>query len=231
MPRRSLIALAPVLAALWGCVGLAGRAALPVGWESLQEAPRPFAALYRLECCGRRNLLVTLRCDGTSLDVAITAPPGAAVLRAFIAPAGSWLYDGEANCVARLSEEGLPLGDGHVLPLRPRIAAVLMSGGVPPGSRAVAAAGAWVSATTADGIWSNRVAGPSPHVVEARLVDRDGGLVLDVGISEHRLQRIPAVLELHAGGERFVLNLVSWRGSDELKSPGWLSLARCGGGG
>lgn len=230
MPHRKLVVVVPLLAALWGCVGVAKHQSLPTGWESLQEPPTSFAALYRLECCARRNLLLTLRGDGSKLDVSVTVQPGATLLRAFIEPAGGWLYDGDAECVAQLPEDGLPLGDGRILPLRPGMASVLMSGGVPLGSRPVAAGSAWVSAPTSDGVWSNRIEGLPPRVTEARLTDLRGEQVLDVRVSEHRLQRVPAVLELRAAGERFVLKLASWRGAGRVEEPAWLALTRCGGG-
>lgn len=228
MRFASSIAVLPVLAALAGCAGVAERAGLPAGWEDLRNAPASFAALYRLDCCGRRNLLVTLRCDGASLDLTVTAPPGASLLRAFFAPEGGWLFDVEARCVAAVPPAGLPLGGGHVLPLRPGMAAVLMSGGVPPNSVPVSATSTWVAATSGGGVWSSRIGGPSPHVTEARLQNAAGEMLLEARLDEHRLGRIPGTLDLRAGGERFSLTLMSWRGSAPVEPPAWVASARCG---
>jgi len=229
MLRRSLPTVLAVLG-LAGCAGTRSAADLPSGWRQLTEPPPAFAALYRLECCARRNLLLTVRCAGGVADVAVTAPPGATLVRAWVTEDGAWMWDGEAQCVRRLPGAGLPLGEGRALPLRPLALALVLSGGVPGGATPVPGSRDLVMAMVAGERWTARLAGPVPRVVAVEVAGADGRPVLEARVTRHRLGRIPAAVELRVGEERFGLNLVSWRRAELVTAPSWLSGARCGDG-
>jgi hypothetical protein len=188
--------------------------------------PRPFAALFRLDCCGQRDLLATVRGDGSVLSVAVAAGPAGTVVEAWLQPQGGFQRDGGERCLQPLTGGLLPLAGGTVLPLDPRLAALLLSGVVPRDAHPAAAASGWFESGVRDLTVRWRV---ERGTVTAAEIHRAGDrrLLLAVTMAEHH-GRVPGRLSFRAGTDAGELRLVEWRFVAAPVEPAWLAWRTCG---
>ncbi|HUK12257.1 MAG TPA: hypothetical protein VLW17_03060 [Thermoanaerobaculaceae bacterium] len=232
MWRRASAALVALVAAgaLSGCRSAAPVSPVPTNWPELALPVRPFAALYRLSCCGQRNLVLAVRGDGERLSLSVAVPPGGAVLAAWLDRGQGWVERAKEGCREALPQGVLPLSAKASLPLDPGLAGRLLSGLLPAGSRVDAAATGWVEATTAELSWRALVEGPDPHCARV-VVGRPGGgkPLLDATLGDPR-GRVPGSIALKAGSVKAELALQSWREADPPPAPSWLASPICGGG-
>jgi len=200
---------------------------LPAGWEALIAEPTAFAALYRLDCCGQRDLLATVRGDGEHLSIAIAAPPAGTVLEAFLAVEEGWITTSAGRCVDLLPPGLLPLRDGNALPLDPSLAASLLSGTVPPGAHELEARPGWVTASLEDTGSRWRIEGNPPRCTRLEVRRAGPWQGLSAELSGHH-GRVPDRLVLQAGRERAELRLAEWRRGERLTPPAWIGGPPCG---
>lgn len=211
-----------------GCRHVAPAGRLATDWQTLSRPAGSFTALYRLACCGHRDLLATVRCGETALALTVVAPPGATVAQCWIGEDGGWLAEDRGRCRRRLGAGSLPLGAGTVLPLDHRMAAALLSGRVPAGGRPAADPG-WVEGRASGWEWQAEIVGSPPRCVRFRLSrERGGAAALEAELRAHR-GSLPGELTIRAGGERVEVVLQEWRGTPGPETPPWLSAPSCGG--
>ena len=227
-PGRGLLLLTFGLVAVAACRHLAPAIpGLPEGWEGLKAAPAPFAALYRLDCCGQRNLLLTVRGDGDRLVIAVAAPPAGTVLDAFLSGRGGWATSDGGRCVSSLPPGELPLREGNTLPLNPLLAATLLSGTLPGEAREIVDRPGWVGAVV-EGLevrWRIVPGPPRCAEVEVSRADRTVG-VLRAEIDDHHA-RVPGRLDIRSGHERALLRLIEWQRGGPLVAPAWTAAPPC----
>lgn len=222
--RAGLVAALGLSAA---CAHVERSAPLPSDWLRLVEPASPFAALYSLDCCGQRGLLATVRSDAEHLSVSVAVPPGGVALDAWLDAASGSMTRNRGKCRETLPRGRMPISREHTVPLDAALAAVVLSGTLPAGSRAIADAEGWVESTAAGVTFRARVDGPQPHVT--RIVSEageDGAMTID--LAEHH-GRLPGKLEIAAGRDRAVLTLVEWRPAAAPAPPRWLSAPACEG--
>jgi len=220
-------ALTTLVALTLACAGTgAGPAAVrsgPVPFGKL----RPFASLYRLDCCGQRGLLATVRGDGEQLSVAVAAGPAGTVVEGWLSADGGWLRNGGERCVRPLAPGTLPLPGGAALPLDPWLAATLVSGTVPPAAVPMPAHAGWLTARVRGLTVRWRVSAGVVAAVE--VVRGDGGEpLLEVALDEHH-GRVPGRLRFRAGREAGELRLVEWREAALPGTPEWIGWQTCEG--
>jgi hypothetical protein len=196
-------------------------------WQFLVGEARPFAALYRLECCGQHNLLATVRAGEGALRLTVAAPPAGVVADAWLTAADGSFTRNQGRCVTPIPSRGLPLSDGRWLPLDAGAADLALSGRVAEGAQPDPAAPGWL-ALEVPGFsqmrW--RVAG-SPSLVVAVEIGKAGeDGFLQATLSEHH-GRVPGRIAITAGGERASLVLVEWRSATPPEPPVWLSATPC----
>lgn len=231
-PRARFAALAALAAAgvLSGCRTIAPATPVPPNWAELVAPVRPFAALYRLSCCGQRNLVMAVRGDAERLSLSVAVPPGGAVLAAWLDGGRGWVERAKEGCREALPQGVLPLSAKASIPLDPGLAGRLLSGLLPAGSREDAAAAGWVEATSSELSWRARVEGPDPHLTRV-VVARPGAdmPLLDASLGDPH-GRVPGSVALKAGSVKAELALQSWREADPPPAPAWLASPICGGG-
>ena len=188
--------------------------------------PRPFAALYRLDCCGHRDLLATVRGDGNTLSVSLAAGPAGTVFEAWLQPQTGYLYDGGERCLQPLAGGALPLPGGAVLPLEPWLAALLVSGIVARDARPSPTASGWLESDARDLTVRWRVENGAVADAEVRRA-RNGDLLLTMAMAEHH-GLVPGRLRFRAGTEAGEFRLVEWRFTAALVAPAWLARRPCG---
>ncbi len=188
--------------------------------------PRPFAALYRLSCCRQNELLVTARGDGERLSVSVAAGPAGTVVEVWLEGEMAWLRNGGERCVRSLPPNTLPLAGGAVLPLDPRLAALLLGGTVPADAQPSRQDSGWLVATARGVTASWLVAG---DVVTRVAVTRTGesAPALAATLSEHH-GRVPGRLVFRSGSESGELRLVEWRSAAPPQRPAWTASPPCG---
>jgi hypothetical protein len=218
------------IAVIWACRHAAPPTPLPSDWATLRTTPVPFAALYRLACCTRRNLVATVRFDGSNVDLLVTVQPGGAVERAWVTREGGWVFDGREGCVGRLPAGELPLAEGRSLPLDPELISSLLTGRLLPGANPLGAAPGWVVGSAGGFAWRARIVADPTRVVRL-VVARPGAeeFLLDASLDDYRPDGIPGRLKLRAG-ESLELRLVSWRRGGALAVPAWVAGPLCGAG-
>jgi hypothetical protein len=222
---RLASALTTLVALTTACAGTgAGPAAVTRTPVPFGE-PRPFAALYRLDCCGQRGLLATVRGDGERLSVAVAAGPAGTVVEGWLSAEGGWLRNGGERCVRPLAPGTLPLPGGAALPLDPWLAATLVSGTVPQEAAQTLAPGGWLVARTHGLTVRWRV---SAGVVVAVEVPRGSSQVplLEVVLEGHH-GRVPGRLRFRAGDEAGEMRLVEWRETGPPGVPEWVAWLPC----
>ncbi len=228
-PRRSAVLLLLTVSAAAACRHAAPPAPLPADWPSLVEAPRPFSGLYRLSCCGRRDLVLAVRADEGALSLSVAVPPAGAALAAWVGPDGGWVHRVKEGCRDPLPSGVLPISPKASLPVDPRLATLLLSGLLPEGARALPEAPGWVEAESGGFVWRARIEGPRPHVTRV-IMTRPGeaspALVADIKESNGR---VPARLTMVTGREEADLAVQAWRPSDPPPAPRWLASPVCGG--
>jgi hypothetical protein len=223
-----------LLLAAAGCRHAAPPAPLPPEWQTLVATPRPFAALYRLSCCGYRDLILTVRAGDRRLALTVAVPPGGTTMAAWIDGAGGWLNRVKEGCREPLPKGVVPVSASASLPLDPDWAMLLLAGMLPPGTRELPELPGWVEATTEALIWRARVEGPEPHCTRVLLTRTDGGEPVLVAALKSPLgytagvSTLPRGLSLVAGSVKVELTLQAWQTGEPPASPPWLSAPICG---
>jgi hypothetical protein len=184
---------------------------LPEDWPSLVREPRPFAALYRLDCCGQRAMPTTVRGDGNVLALTVAVPPGGVAWEGWMRGGSGFTWQRSQRCRVELPPGLLPLGDGRALPLEPGWAAFLLSGLVPPGGRPLPDRPGWVEAESGSGWYRARIGG-TPTAVQEVEVGALGEQEPALRAALSGRSRLPRRIELQAGEEWAVLELVEWAG-------------------
>jgi hypothetical protein len=224
---------AAILALLLAGGGCRHVAPLPQDWQTLVAAPPSFAALYRLSCCGRGDLVLTVRVGDEKLSLTAAVPPAGTVLAAWVDADGGWLNRPKDGCRERLPKDALPLSPTSSLPLEPRLATLLLTGLLPPGARELPELPGWVEAATGEFTWRARVEGPQPHCTRV-VVSRAGEQEVVVADLESPLSSssgapsLPRGLSLRAGSVKAKLKLQSWHTGPPPSPPPWLSAPACG---
>ncbi len=228
-PRHRAAALLVLLAAAGaGCRHAAvPPAPLPEDWRSLVREPAPFAALYRLEAGGQRNLVLTARGGGGGLSLTVAVPPGGAALAVWVADDAGWVERVKERCREPLPHGAIPLGGGAALPLDARLATLLLSGLAPDGAHEAAGAPGWVEATAGDLVWRAHVEGPPAVCTRVVITGRGGAPLLAADLGSH-VGRVPGTLRVETGSERAEMKLQEWHLAEAPAPPAWLSLAACG---
>lgn len=226
-------AIPALLLAAAGCRHALPPAPLPADWLTLVRPPRPFAALYRFSCCGRRDLVLTVRGDERAVAVSVAIPPGGAALAAWVDAEGGWVYRAKERCREPLPQGMLPLSASAALPLDPGMTALLLSGLLPEGTRELPGEMGWVGAAGRNLWWRARVAGPEAHwtrMIVGRNGEADPLVVAERREPETDPGLVPHDLVLKAGSVKAELTLREWRSSDPAAPPGWMSAPACGAG-
>ncbi|HVN32980.1 MAG TPA: hypothetical protein VMT45_13445 [Thermoanaerobaculaceae bacterium] len=232
LPRRAAV-LALLLAAA-GCRHVAPPAPLPRGWEALVAKPPAFAALYRLDCCGRRDLILTVRAGDGRLLLNVAVPPGGMAMAAWVEDAGGWVNRLKAGCREAFPRGVVPVSETTSLPLDPGLATLLLAGLIPAGARELPELPGLVEATTEGFVWRVRVEGPEPHctrVVVARPGEGKPVLVADLESPSGPVSGAPTLvhgLSLVAGSVKAKLTLQAWHTDAPPSPPPWLSAPVCG---
>ena len=228
--RRSAVLLAAALAAAGaGCRHApAPAASLPSDWRSLARPPAPFAALYRLECCGQRNLVLAVRSAADRMSVSVAVPPGGVAVSVWFESGHGWVQRARERCREPLPEGSIPVPKGGSLPLDPALAARVLSGVLPERARELPAAPGWVETTDGGVTWRARVEG-APARCTRVVVLRSGEErpILEAELGSHAGQ-VPKTLALTAGSQTAELALVEWHASGALQAPAWLAAPECG---
>jgi len=188
-------------------------------------APRPFAALYRLDCRGQRNLLATARGDGARLGLTVAAGPAGSVLDAWLEADGGWLRGGGRRCADALPPGTLPLADGVVVPLDPWLAALALSGLVPREAMPSQRFPGWLAAERGGHLVRWLVAGRTVAQLEV-LRGESGGSLISLAMSDHH-GIVPGRVAFKAGGEGGELRLVEWQAAPPPEPPGWTQGPPC----
>jgi len=223
-----------LLLAAAGCRHVAPPEPLPAGWQVLVAAPRPFAALYRLSCCGYRDLILTVRAGDGRLALTVAVPPGGMAMAAWVEGAGGWLNRVKEGCREPLPRGVVPVSASASLPLDPDLVTLLLAGMLPPGARDLPELPGWVEATTEELLWRARVEGPEPHctrVVLTRTGAEEPVLVADLERPLGYTSGVPTLprgLSLVAGSVKAKLTLKAWQTSEPPSFPPWMSAPICG---
>jgi hypothetical protein len=230
--RRAAI-LALLLAGV-GCRHAAPPVPVPSGWEVLVGTPRSFAALYRLACCGHRDLILTVRAGDGRLLLNVAVPPGGTAMAAWVEDAGGWVNRVKDGCREALPTGVLPVSPSSFLPLDARLTSLLLAGLLPPGARELPELPGWVEATADGFLWRARIEGPEPHctrVVVARPGEEKPVLVAELESPLGPASDAPTLargLSLVAGSVKAKLTLQAWHPDAPPSSPPWLSAPVCG---
>lgn len=189
----------------------------------------PYRALYRLSCCGRRDLVAALRGGGGAVHLSVAAPPAGSLLEVWVEGGRAEVLDAERRCRATVAADTLPLTPELSLPVSPGPLAVLVSGRLPPAAVPWEGRPGWVAAAVDGMRLGVRVTGVPPRATGFELVGREGeaGVVKAV-LSAHR-GLVPGVLDIAVGGRTVRLELQRWEQGVEPAPPPWLSLPNCGG--
>jgi hypothetical protein len=203
-------------------------ASLPDGWEALRRVPRPFAALYRLSCCGRRGMLLAVRSGEGRTAVSLTAPPGGVVLDAWLADGDRLVADRTGQCKVRALDSLTTVADGITVPLDGDALAAILAGALPDGARAIDRLPGWVEQQAPGGWLRARVTGASPRVAEVVLgQDRQPGRLVRAELSGFR-DGVPGSVSLDLGAHSARLELASFRETTAPAPPAWVSWPWCG---
>jgi hypothetical protein len=225
MRRTSRLAAAVLAGAAFACAHATAPAparalpAVPTG------APRPFAALYRLECCSQSNLVAAIRGDGEQLAVSVAAGPAGTVVEAWLGEHGGFLRDRGKRCVRPLPADTLPLAHGAALPLDPWLAALLLSGMVPDGATPSPRGAGWRTTRRSEYTVSWQVSGGLVTRLEVAAGPGDRPSLL-VALGEHH-GVVPGRLSFSAGREKGVLRLVEWHSTAPPARPTWVAEPVC----
>ena len=209
----------------WGCRSAAVDHPLPAAWAELTQPVAPFAALYRLTCCGQRHLPTVVRSAGETLSVSVSVPPGGVAWEGWFDAAGAVARARGERCLSKLPTGRVALPGGAVLPIEAPLWAALLAGRLPPGMAPVAGRPGWLEGRMGGGWLAARCTGEPARCLEVRLADTgEPGLI--VHLDRHH-GRVPGRLRATAGRDRVVLELVEWGPAGELIAPAWLGWPPC----
>jgi len=221
--------MAVLAAAGAGCRhGRAPEAPLPPDWRSLAQAPPPFAALYRLSCCGQRNLVLAVRSGADRLSLSVAVPPGGAAVTAWFAGGEGWIQRVKERCREPLPQGMILLSKGAALPLDPTLAARVLSGLLPEDAHEESMEPGWIEASDGRFTWRARIEGPPAHctrIVVFRPTEERPVLAADL---KSPVGRVPGALVLTTGSQRAEMDLEEWHSADSPQPPAWLALPECG---
>lgn len=226
MPRRSgqrYVAVLVLLAA--GCRSAVVDRPLSPAWVELARPPAPFAALYRLTCCGQRQLPTVVRSEGGRLAVSVSIPPGGVAWEAWFDADGGVVRSRGDRCVSEFPAGRVPLPGGATLPVDALLWATLLAGRLPPGVTPVEGRPGWLVGSVGRGRLAARCAGEPPRCLEIRL-DEDELPGVVVRFDRHH-GRVPGRIRAAAGRERLVLELAEWGPSSAVTAPEWSAWPRC----
>jgi hypothetical protein len=200
---------------------------MPADWRHLAEPAPAFAALYRLSCCGRSNLLATLRCGSERMSLEVVAPPGAKVLDAWFDGDRGWIVWRGQECRSKLPPGQLPLADDAALPLDVGLVALVLSGHVPSSSVEEQGRSGWVASVRGDTLVRARLLGAPARCAEIVLARvGDSSTLAHARLSQHH-EWLPGTVRITAGDQTVELELVSWRGITTPEPPSWLARTEC----
>ncbi len=208
-----------------GCRSAAIDQPLPASWTELTQPPAPFAALYRLTCCGQRRLPTVVRSAGDVLSVSVSLPPGGVVWEAWFDASGGVARGRGDRCLWPLPARRVALPGGATLALEAPLWAALLAGRLPPGMTPMEGRPGWVVGIVEGGRLAARCGGEPVRCQEVRL-QNSGGPELVVRLDRHH-GRLPGRVRASAGGDRVVLELAEWGPGEELIAPAWLGWPPC----
>ncbi len=228
--RRSAALLAAVLA----CAGAGCRhaqvpaAPLPSDWRSLAVPPAPFAALYRLSCCGQSNLILAVRSAADKMSMSVAVPPGGAAVAIWFEGDRGWVERVRERCREPLHQGSIPLPRAASLPLDPELAARLLSGLLPEEAREAPATPGWVEALDGRVTWRARIEGPPARCTRVLAFRRgEERPMFEAELGSH-LGHVPERLLLTAGSQAAEMVLAEWHTSGPLQPPAWVAYPECG---
>jgi hypothetical protein len=224
--RLAEVGAGPLLLLAVACGGPAPAVTPAPPAPAPRSEPRPFAALYRLDCCGQRGLLATVRGDGERLSISVAAGPAGTVTEAWLAGAEGVVRSGPRRCTDGVGPGTVALPGGSAIPADPRLAAFLLSGNVPAGARPSDAWSGWLTATLGGLTAEWLVDRGSVSAVEVAAAGGHGPM-LEATFDDHH-GRVPGRIVFRAGGDAGELRLVEWREAALPAAPAWVSWPRCG---
>jgi hypothetical protein len=206
----------------------APEAPLPPDWRSLARTPTPFAALYRLSCCGQRNLILAVRGGADRLSINVAVPPGGAAMSAWFAGDEGWIQRVKERCREPLPPGSIPLPKGAALPIDPGIAGHILSGLLPEGAREESDTPGWVEASDDRFVWRARIEGSPARCTRVVIFRRGEEQPLLVADLKTPLGHVPSELLITAGAQQAELVLQERHPADPPQPPAWLGLPGCG---
>ncbi len=220
--RRYLLLLGLVAG---GCRSSTVEPPLPSNWGELTQPPAPFAALYRLTCCGQRRLPTVVRSAGGVLSVSVSLPPAGVAWEAWFDAGGAVARARGYRCLSRLPSGRIALPGGASVPLEPPLWAALLAGRLPPAMAPAESTPGWLVGNVGGGRLVARCAGEPPRCREVRLL-MVGGPELVILLDRHH-GRVPGRVRATAGRDRVVLELAEWGPAPALTAPEWLDWPPC----
>lgn len=229
MGRGSAALAAVLVVSVSACRHVAPSGSLSENWSAVASAAPPFVALYRLSCCGQRELLATVRGGEGKLSVTVVAPPGATIVEAWIVGVDGWVAGSGGRCRSALPPGSLPLPEGRSLPLDAGLAAFVLTGRVPSGSTPAREGGPWLEGADGGWWWRAVVVGQPPRCERFMLGRAGEDAAAEIELGNHR-GSLPGRLHIVAGGEVVDLTLIEWKIGSVPGQPGWMTAPQCSGG-
>ena len=192
----------------------------PAQGRELTAAVVPFAALYRVDCCRQRGVLVTLRCGAAGMAATVVVPPAGPRGEAWWGRDGAWLRRAGAEC-----RDDLGAALREFAGIRPETIAAFLAGHLPADA---AIEGDRGLAGGRDGLleWTVAFSGSPPRLNGLMVRDASGEPVANIDVAEHR-GHVPGVIRGVVAAERFTATLVEWRGAPQPVAPAWLAAQPC----
>lgn len=230
MPRiswlRCVSSVALLLLPAVGCRTVAVDQPPLAGWEELARPPAPFAALYRLTCCGQRDLPTVVRFEPGRLAVGVSMPPAGVAWEAWFDVDGGMARSRGDQCVSPLPNGRLSLPGGVSLPVDGSLWATLLAGRLPLGVAPLEGQPGWLMVRLVEGRLLARCAGQPLRCLEIRL-EGEGSARVVIRMDRHH-GRVPGRIRAVAGKQRLELELAEWGPGFALAPPDWLGWPRCG---
>lgn len=214
-------ATATAAALATGCRTAPAAPTLTRDWQALATAQPSFAALYRVDCCGQRGVLVTVRSGGAVVAVTVVVPPAGPRAEVWWAPGGGWLRRAGSQC-----RSDLAASFSELAALTPEPVAALLAGHLPVGGAPDDEPGV-VAGFAAGLTWRAWLAGTPARVSRFALAGAGEAAVLaDIEVLEVR-GSVPGTMRGTVAGARFAASLVEWRGAPAPSPPAWLEAPLC----
>ncbi len=230
MPRASWLrcvsSAALLLLSATGCRTVAVDEPLSPEWEELARQPAAFAALYRLTCCGQRDLPMVVRFEPGRLAVAVSMPPAGVAWEAWFDADGGAAHNRGDRCVSPLPSDRLQLPGGVSLPVDASLWATLLAGRLPLGVVPLQGRPGWLVGRLGEGQLLARCAGQPLRCLEIRL-EEEGSAGVVMRLDRHH-GRVPGRIRAKAGSQWLTLELAEWQPGPAVVAPDWLSWPRCG---